>query len=89
MALPEPRLFHPPFSTGFKHLKKRAVQPLRFLHFWAIAHFFIDFKPVSSMVPEETKAGPLKDQPPDKKLWEIKVRGGGISDLRGIELKDQ
>ncbi len=62
---------------------------MSFLHFWAIAHFLTDFKPVSSMLPEETKAGPLKGQPPDKKLWKIKNREGGVSDLRGIELKDQ
>ena len=50
---------------------------MSFLHFWAIALFFIGFKPVSSMLPEETKAGLSKDQPPDKKLWRIKDRKGG------------
>jgi hypothetical protein len=52
--------FHSSFSTGFKHPKKRAVQPLIILHFWAIVHSFIGFKPVSLMMPKETKAGPLK-----------------------------
>jgi len=60
------------------------VQPLSFLHFWAIAHFFIGFKPVSSMLPEEMKAGQLKDQPRDKnfgKYWKIKDREGGYGGL--------
>jgi hypothetical protein len=73
----ESGLFHLPFSTGFKHWKKRAVQPLNFLHFWAIAHFFIGFKPISSMVPEETKAGPSKDQAANKKLLKIEDTEGG------------
>jgi hypothetical protein len=81
MVLDEVRLSHLPFSTGFKHCGKTAVQPLSFLYFWAIAHFFTGFKPVSSMLSGETKAGPSKDQLLDKKLRKIKDREVGYRDF--------
>jgi hypothetical protein len=71
------RLGYLRFSTGFKHCGKTAVQPLSFLYFRAIAHFFIGFKPVSLMLSGETKAGPLKDQLPDKKLRKMRDREVG------------
>ena len=80
----EVRLCHFPFSTGFKHCGKAAVQPLSFLCFWAIAHFFTGFKPVSSMLSGETKAGPSKDQRLDKKLR--KIEDGEVG-YRGLVLR--
>ena len=85
----EVSLPHLPFSTGFKHCRRTPVQPLNFLYFWAIACFLIGFKPVSSMLPGETKAGQLKDQPPDKKLRKIEDKEEVMSDVTEIELKDQ
>jgi hypothetical protein len=77
MVFGEVRLSHLSFSTGFKHCGKAAVQPLSFLYFWPIAHFLTGFKPVSSMLSGETKAGPLIDQLLDKKLRKTKDREVG------------